>query len=50
MTRHDELRAELRELYVRSFRALHPDVIARYESRIALLESDAACILLPGRG
>ncbi len=42
MTRLQEIRRELEDLYIKSFRAIHLDVIKQYEARISYLEGEAA--------
>ena len=50
MTRHEEIRADLRLLYARSRRATHPDSIRDYERRIAALEGEAAALMTSSDG
>lgn len=42
MTRLQEIRAELKALYAKSLRAIHPQAIKQYEARISYLEGEAA--------
>jgi hypothetical protein len=45
MKRYEAIRAELRELYLRAFRAIHEGAIGKFEARIARLEAEAAVLL-----
>jgi hypothetical protein len=42
MTRLEEIRAELKTLYTKSAKAIHPQTIKQYEARISYLEGEAA--------